>query len=309
MLSYFKLPNTVMELKLSSTEVAVAAALYAARTAYKSSNGYIVTIKQSTLCERTGIKCKATVCNAINKLSLLGVITNIKRRYKSNGQLGTYQYTLAFVGKYSIVNRKVLSYGLSPALLRVYLFLNKSISKKLKHCWNSYKDISEKLNMSRSRVIELVKELISKGLIICNKITKSDGSYSDNHYSISDYEQQNKKNTKKKGLKTLAKFSSPISHQALIKHLILLYNSGLTLTCQAKGWFIFYFIRGSPKNIHSIYNTHYNTHRKRKRLYLTTLVVVSAKINNAYKHTNAQNRLQLHQQTYKTAQQSSLLPP
>lgn len=260
MFNYFKLPNSIFTQKLTSTEVAVAAALYSARTGYRAADGHIVVIKQSTICKNTGIKCTETVCNAINRLSLLGIIKRIKRRYKRNGHLGTYQYTLSFSGKYSTVDRNVFKLGLSPALLRVYLFLNKCIDKKLNRCWNSYKDIAEQLSMARSRVIEIVKTLVGKGLIQCKKIIKSNGCYSDNHYSIIPQREK----TKKRELVALEMQPVLISYPlALSKYFTLFYNKRLCAFCQGFLRCFFCFIRGSPKNWVSPYITHYIPTEKR----------------------------------------------
>ena len=66
--------------------------------------------------------------------------------------------------------------------------------------WNSFNDIARALQIARNKVIEVINELVELGVIVKKNILKKDGSYSDNHYSISEPEaiQEENENSDKK---------------------------------------------------------------------------------------------------------------
>lgn len=84
-----------------------------------------------------------------------------------------------------MVDRKVFEYGLTSKQLKLYLFINKCIDKKLGYCWNSYKDLASSLNLKRSETITLIKQLVvMKKLRKIRKLRYDNrNEYSDNIYS------------------------------------------------------------------------------------------------------------------------------
>ena len=66
--------------------------------------------------------------------------------------------------------------------------------------WNSFNDIARALQIERNKVIEVINELVEIGAIVKKNVLKKDGSYSDNHYSISEPEaiQEQNENPDKK---------------------------------------------------------------------------------------------------------------
>ena len=54
--------------------------------------------------------------------------------------------------------------------------------------FRSFNDIARALQIARNKVIEVINELVELGFIVKKNILKKDGSYSDNHYSISEPE-------------------------------------------------------------------------------------------------------------------------
>ena len=63
--------------------------------------------------------------------------------------------------------------------------------------WNSFNDISRALQISKNKIVSVIKELVELGFIIKTKVMKKDGSYSDNHYSITKPEVSNDSENKK----------------------------------------------------------------------------------------------------------------
>ena len=63
--------------------------------------------------------------------------------------------------------------------------------------WNSFNDIANALQIARKKVIAVINELVSLGVIRKLRVLKKDGSYSDNHYSVSEPEVQKEKGHKK----------------------------------------------------------------------------------------------------------------
>lgn len=87
---------------------------------------------------------------------------------------------------YFSVQRQILNEQLTPAQLRAYLFICRSLSPSLGRCWNSYNDLAKILGTSRSKAIELVAQLVKKNVIIKQKIKTRQNRrvYGDNHYTV-----------------------------------------------------------------------------------------------------------------------------
>lgn len=189
MQAYFKLRNDILDCGLTPNKLKVAMCLYSC--VFKSC--YIVKIKQKTIAEKCGIKKLETVANIICSLQRKGIIQSVSRRQKANGLLGTYIYRLKTIPSkgYFKVKRYILG-KLSNVQLRMYLFICRCLTKK-NDMWNSFNDIARALQIGRGKVISTINELVQLGFIRKLRILKSDGSYSDNHYSISEPEQLIKK--------------------------------------------------------------------------------------------------------------------
>ena len=99
---------------------------------------------------------------------------------------------------YFKVKRDILG-KLTGVQLRMYLFICKAVTKK-NEMWNSFNDIARALQIARNKVIEIINELVELGFIVKKNVLKKDGSYSDNHYSISEPEaiQEQNENPDKK---------------------------------------------------------------------------------------------------------------
>lgn len=276
--NYFRLPNFLFDYKLSSTELAVASAMYSVYSNSKAQS-HIVKIKQSTICELTNIKCLKTVSRALNTLEAMGIIKWKKRSKKDNtGKLGTYQYGLQSVGnRYTFINRKIFNKSLSASELRMYLFICKCIDNKRKMCWNSYNDISTKLSMARSRVIELIKQLVNKGLLITKKIKAHNGGYSDNHYILANLNEFVKIKKRKPTV-----FTAPLTFQNAFKNILVYYTKLEIYICQEQNKnflrHFYFFIRGSPKKYYSTNRTHLLPTKKEISLYLTKIEVITIQL-------------------------------
>lgn len=80
--------------------------------------------------------------------------------------------------------------------MRMYLFICRAVTKK-NDMWNSFNDIANALQIARKKVIAVINELVKMGFIRKLRVLKKDGSYSDNHYSVSEPEVQKEKGHKK----------------------------------------------------------------------------------------------------------------
>lgn len=189
MQAYIKLNNSILDCGLTVNELKVAVFLYSC--AYNNSN--TVCVKQSVIADKCGFKQVHTVSDIICRLQRKGIIEKVRRPYKRNGHLGTYIYTLKkIVSKgYFKVKRYILT-KLNAVQLRMYLFICRAVTKK-NDMWNSFNDIARALQIGRNKVIAVINELVKMGFIRKFKIIKKDGSYSDNHYSITEPTLQAKK--------------------------------------------------------------------------------------------------------------------
>ena len=188
MQAYFKLPNDILTVGLTPNELKVAVCLYSCIFGSRKA----VCVKQSTIARKCGIKKLETVGNIICRLQEKGIIERVSRPHKANGQLGTYIYKLREIAckGFFKVKRYILG-KLSGVQLRMYLFVCSAVTKK-NDMWNSFNDIARYLGIARTKVIATISELVSMGLISKRRVLKKDGSYSDNHYSVSDEKQQPK---------------------------------------------------------------------------------------------------------------------
>ena len=193
MQAYFKLSNDILDSGLTPNELKVAAYLY---SCVRKCN-WFVSVKQSTIACKCGIRKVETVSSIVCRLQQKGVIERVSRPHKANGQLGTYIYKLrAIVSKgYFKIKRYILG-KLNGVQLRMYLFVCRAVTKK-NDMWNSFNDISRALQIGRKKVIAVINELVGMGFIRKLKVLKKDGSYSDNHYSVSEPTAENKNQGKK----------------------------------------------------------------------------------------------------------------
>ena len=193
MQAFFRLNNSILDCGLTPNELKVAVCLYSC----VFNNRCVVQIKQATIAQKCGIKKIETVANIICQLQRKGIIERVCRPHKANGQLGTYIYKLkAIVSKgYFKIKRYILG-RLNGVQLRMYLFVCRAITKK-NDMWNSFNDISRALQIGRKKVIAVINELVGMGFIRKLKVLKKDGSYSDNHYSVSEPTAENNNQGKK----------------------------------------------------------------------------------------------------------------
>lgn len=183
-LSYIKLPNEILEMNMTAKELAV---LFYLSSIYASGRD-TVCVKQSTIAKKCGIKTTQTVSKITASLSNKGLIICRRCIYDDNST-GIIYYTLKLPKAskgYFLVQRYILNEQLSPAQIRVYLFICRSLSPSLGRCWNSYNDLAKLIGISRSKAIEIVAQLVGKNVIRKHKIkTRSNKRvYGDNHYTV-----------------------------------------------------------------------------------------------------------------------------
>ena len=197
MQAYFKLSNDILNIGLTPNELKVAVYLY---SCLRKGNP-CVSIKQRVIASKCGIRKVETVGSIICRLQRKGIIERIRRPHKANGHLGTYIYKLKAVAAKGFFKVKRYILGkLTGVQLRMYLFVCRAVTSK-NDMWNSFNDISNALNIARNKVIAVINELVSLGFIRKLRVLKKDGSYSDNHYSISEPEVQKKTEDKKESPK------------------------------------------------------------------------------------------------------------
>lgn len=181
----FKMPNTIFDMNLSSTELTVLTAMYSLRGVCYKNKKYI-RISQKAIATMTGLTPK-TISRIIDKLNRLNLIFEVRRYFVDEHKLGTYHYTLPVVKyNYFFVSRRIfkLSNKLTASEFRMYLFCCKCADSRTMQFWNSFNDVCNQLNLHRSSVIATLKSLIKKGLISRYRVKKKDGSYADNYYQI-----------------------------------------------------------------------------------------------------------------------------
>lgn len=210
MQAYFKLSNDILNIGLTPNELKVAVYLYSCVRKDTS-----VCVKQRVIASKCGISKVETVGNIICRLQRKGVIERVSRPHKTNGQLGTYIYKLKEIASKGFFKVKRYILGkLTGVQLRMYLFVCRAVTKK-NDMWNSFNDIADALQIARKKVIAVINELVGLGFIRKLRVLKKDGSFSDNHYSVSEPEPQKKQEDKKESPKQAANL---FGTQKIIKH-------------------------------------------------------------------------------------------
>lgn len=265
----FKMPNDVFNGQLTATELMVLAAVYSLRSRSVYKGRKYVKVNQQTIASICGIKTTKTVSKAIGKLCRLGYIMRIDRYHDGINRLGSYVYTIPEIkGRaFFFVSRRIFKFQLSAAQTRMFLFFCKCADSRSKRFWNSYNDICRSLGLKRSAVIKTVSELIKIGLIKRYKVTKRNGSYSDNHYKVMIWKMPKRKIKRKK---RRSRFALGFSHLDICVKLfysyIIKHKSKNVNTLRI----YFFDLRGSPKIYCSLLVPTFDTNRKKKRnrLYL-----------------------------------------
>lgn len=263
----FKMPNDIFKAPLTATELMVLAAVYSLRSRSIHKGRKYVKVNQKTIATLCGLKTTVTVSNAINTLCRLGYIERIDRYYDDYKKLGSYVYTIPVIrGRaFFFVNRRFFKYNLTAAQTRMYLYFCKCAESRSQRFWNSYNDICHELNLKRSAVIKTISELLDVGLIKRYRVRKKDGSYSDNHYRIVALKPPRRKIRRKK---RRSRFALDFSHRNICVKLfysyIINHKSEKVNTLRI----YFFDLRGSPKIFSSLYSTHFDTNRIKKKIKL-----------------------------------------
>lgn len=264
----FKMPNTIFDMNLTSTELTVLTAMYSLRGVCYKNKKYI-RISQKAIATMTGLTPK-TISRIIDKLNRLNLILEVRRYFVDKHKLGTYHYTLPIVKyNYFFVSRRIfkLSNKLTASEFRMYLFCCKCVDSRTMQFWNSFNDICNQLNLHRSSVIATLKSLIKKGLISRYRVKKKDCSYADNYYQINTILIRKPKIQRKKRRRYSSRLSIfPFRFVLGIfkSYKGIVHNLHKTVKC-------FSLSRGSPKIYTSVRSTHYllNTNRRKNiKLYL-----------------------------------------
>ena len=261
------MPNNIFEYNLKSNELKICAIMYSLSCRVIYNGRKYIQISQKSISTMAGLTPQ-TVSKAIDRLVACGLILEVRRYYVDSHKLGQYVYTLPVVKhNYFFVSKAIIRANLSAPLLKVYLFCCKCADSRSKRFWNSYNDISDKLKLSRSKVISAIAELVKLRLISKFKVIKKDGSYSDNHYQINSVVNQ--------GVKIRKKRRCSRSNIFFIFRFVYKQIKSRTYSIRAilrfvKHRFNIFLGRGSPQNSRSLYSTHFDTNRKKKlnRLYL-----------------------------------------
>ena len=183
--SYFYIPNSLIETKMLSSDLAVAIFLYSVGQAYGNENllGLAVKVKQETIAAACSMSVES-VSRAVKRLQERGIIIAKERRINRKGHLGTYTYTLkAIAGKYFRMCRSVAKL-LEPKELRIYALMCKlkgSISNMFYH---SYSDLAKMIGIGRSEIIKLIKRLIDLNVVHRLHQRTRQGDFGENRYYI-----------------------------------------------------------------------------------------------------------------------------
>lgn len=264
----FKMPNTIFDMNLSSTELTVLTAMYSLRGVCYKNKKYI-RISQKAIATMTGLTPK-TISRIIDKLNRLNLIFEVRRYFVDEHKLGTYHYTLPVVKyNYFFVSRRIfkLSNKLTASEFRMYLFCCKCADSRTMQFWNSFNDVCNQLNLHRSSVIATLKSLIKKGLISRYRVKKKDGSYADNYYQINTIlirkpKIQRKKRRRYSSRLSIFPFRFVLGLFKSYKGIV--HNLHKTVKCFS----FFSLSRGSPKIYTSVRSTHLHTNRKKNNIKL-----------------------------------------
>ena len=259
-LSYIKLPNEILEINLTANELAV---LFYLSSIYSGKD--TVRVKQSTIAQKCGLKTTQTVSRITTSLSEKGLIEQRRCIYENNST-GMIFYTLnssaSNSGGYFTVDRHILSEGLTPIQLKVYLHICRALLPASGKCWNSYNDLAKITGICRSKIIVIISQLIAHNVIRKQRIKTRENRrvYGDNHYTLVRYAAHRpirRKPHKKIGL---PRQSSPVFQSVLLsvsKNTFSAYNNITSVAhCQVLQCGkqpIIFLQRGSPQNRRSIY--------------------------------------------------------
>lgn len=275
----FKLPNNIFSSDLNSSEMMVLAAIYSLKSRSVFRGKKYIKVNQKTIAAICGFKAAVTVSKAVDRLCKRGYIERIDRYYADAHRLGAYVYTIPVVRSgYFFVNRRVFSYKLTPAQMRMYLFCCKCAASRSKRFWNSYNDISRQLKIKRSAVIKTMSELIEKGLIKRYRLRKKDGSYSDNHYRIIELKPPKHKIRRKKRRCRFA--PEHLLHTRIFFTPIINCRNVNVNTYNNISHIYFFNLRGSPKIFSSLYSTHFHSIRRKNKIKLYLKYRCSLKLCN-----------------------------
>lgn len=184
-----RLSNDLFRMGLDAQEITVFAYLCSLLSIGSTLTGsMVVSVRQRTIAEHSGIKSPVTVAKVIGHLCERGLVEILDRSIKANGHKGTYLYAVRkpkTQTDYFMVDQSVFG-QLVPRQMMVYLFLCKSFCTVRNDCWNSYNDISAQIGMKRETVIRTVRELIDFGLIVRMRrhSRRNRRVFVDNHYVI-----------------------------------------------------------------------------------------------------------------------------
>ncbi|MCH5324299.1 MAG: helix-turn-helix domain-containing protein [Eubacterium sp.] len=261
MKSFFRLPNRLFSAELSNNEFTVFSYLLSVHSNIKSQSGTFIRVRQSTIAQKCGIKTTQTVSRIISSLMKKGYISHVLRAYRADRLNGTNTYVIPAeyvvpASDYTVLKRTVFSYGLSPAQLKVYFFVIKSIDRKLGYMYNSYSDIAHALKLKRDDVMKIINQLV-----LLRRIRKIRRYRYDNMRVLSDntYNLRPKKMIHKRPKKELQPhfhkgcniFSQSDVHSKNICSYNIIYH------CESQHLYhkilkIFFRLRGSPQNRRSI---------------------------------------------------------
>ena len=182
-LNYVKIPNVLLDMGLSDTELSIIVYLSSICPASRW-----IQVKQTTIAEKCSIKSVQTVGRAISSLLEKRLIERSARILKQDNHSGTTCYNLSLPDLsdgYFVIERKAINGSLSPRQMKAYLHICRCVDVRIGFCWNSYNDLARRMGVKRADAIKLIRELtdkkyIRKQLVRC----KSSRSYADNRYAV-----------------------------------------------------------------------------------------------------------------------------
>lgn len=248
-MSLFRLSNQIFDLGLDAQEMSVYAYLCSLPADTQTITGKeIVKVKQTTIGQSCGLRSAQTVSRILKRLAGWNLLEPLERAYKRNRQKGTYSYAVKKLptgSSYFMMERRVFG-QLCPRQMLIYLFLCKAFSPALGDSWNSYNDISAQTGMKRESVIQTVRELIEKKLIvrIRRRSRRNNRVYTDNHYQIIRFARGRIRKKKRKRMERLQRKCNRPGVLHSRHEFLCLYSSTLCRICQAISSSL--WSRGSP---------------------------------------------------------------
>lgn len=228
------------------TDFAVACKLYSLINAHtkRNSKGFEVCIKQATIADACNCSI-SSVKRSLSRLEMSGIIMHKYRLEGANGNLGAYHYTLKqfdMTSEYIYMNSsKTYSARLNPKQLYVYAVFCRLICNDIARFYQSLNDLVNILNLNKSEISSLIKDLISKRLVRKQKKKTRCGDYTDNTYFVV----LRMVGSIKKVEPTLNKLHNQCYNlKNKVNHSLRLYNSTDNKLCQAF-WQKFCLCKGS----------------------------------------------------------------